>query len=117
MKNENNPPYARFGDGAPANPDDFWPGPLPSDDFELTVRVFSGGSGAGQQLAEAVYDLAVGAGSGGPVDPPTPPGGSGVSAAYVYDGNYKRVKQTTNGATIYSVYSQSGVLLHRDAVN
>ena len=37
-----------------------------------------------------------------------------VDASFVYDGNYKRVKQTINGETIYSVYSKSGVLLHRD---
>lgn len=32
---------------------------------------------------------------------------------FVYDGNYRRVKQTIDGETIYSFYSQSGGLLYR----
>jgi RHS repeat-associated protein len=35
------------------------------------------------------------------------------AAAFVYDGHGRRVKQTLWGKTIYSVYSQSGTLLHR----
>ena len=40
--------------------------------------------------------------------------GAGASGNFVYDGNFKRVKQTINGKTIYSVYGQSGALLYRD---
>ncbi|MEM9668051.1 MAG: RHS repeat-associated core domain-containing protein [Pseudomonadota bacterium] len=36
------------------------------------------------------------------------------TGSFVYDGNYKRAKQTINGKTIYSVYSLSGELLWRD---
>lgn len=36
-----------------------------------------------------------------------------ASGAYVYDGNLKRVKQTIDGQTTYSFYSQSGALLNR----
>ena len=41
---------------------------------------------------------------------------NGVSATFEYDGNYKRVKQTVNGETIYTVYGQSGAILLRDNV-
>ena len=50
------------------------------------------------------YDLAM---------QPTSAGG-GASGTFEYDGNFKRVKQTIDGKTIYSVYSLSGVLLYRD---
>jgi RHS repeat-associated protein len=40
--------------------------------------------------------------------------GSVSSGAFVYDGNLKRAKQIMGGKTIYSVYSASGTLLHRD---
>ena len=36
-----------------------------------------------------------------------------VSADFVYDGNWRRVKQTISGETIYSVYGLSGDLLYR----
>ena len=36
-----------------------------------------------------------------------------ATGTFQYDGNYKRVKQTINGETIYSVYSRSGALLFR----
>jgi hypothetical protein len=36
------------------------------------------------------------------------------AGSYVYDGNFKRVKQVVNGKTIYSVYSRAGELLQRD---
>ena len=39
-----------------------------------------------------------------------------ATGAFTYDGNLKRVKQVIDGETIYSVYSQAGVLLHRDNV-
>ena len=39
-----------------------------------------------------------------------------VSASFVYDGNYKRVKQTINGETIYTVYNQAGQVAYRDNV-
>ena len=39
--------------------------------------------------------------------------GGAVTASFVHDGNLKRVKQTIDGRTIYSFYSQSGALLHR----
>lgn len=40
---------------------------------------------------------------------------SGVaSGTFAYDGNWRRVKQTVGGKTIYSVYSLSGDLLYRD---
>ncbi|WOI53025.1 RHS repeat-associated core domain-containing protein [Parvularcula sp. LCG005] len=39
-----------------------------------------------------------------------------VSGAYTYDGNLKRVKQIVNGKTIYSVYGESGQLIHRDNI-
>ena len=42
--------------------------------------------------------------------------GGAVTASFVYDGNLKRVKQTINGETIYSVYGQSGAILYRDNV-
>ncbi len=45
---------------------------------------------------------------------PTSITGNGVTGAFVYDGNLKRVKQVVNGETIYSVYGQSGALLYRD---
>ncbi len=57
---------------------------------------------------------------------PTSITGNGVTGAFVYDGNYKRVKQVVNGETFgrcvcfanghphYSVYGQSGALLYRD---
>lgn len=41
---------------------------------------------------------------------------SSFAASYKYDGNYKRVKQTVNGETIYSVYSASGSILLRDNI-
>ena len=46
-------------------------------------------------------------------DQPVSHGGS-VSATYTYDGNLKRVKQTINGTTIYSVYDLAGNLVYRD---
>ncbi|RMA82158.1 hypothetical protein [Umboniibacter marinipuniceus] len=39
--------------------------------------------------------------------------GQSVNASYVYDGHHRRVKQTVNGTTIYSVYEIQGQLLHR----
>jgi len=40
---------------------------------------------------------------------------SGADAgSFVYDGNYKRAKQTINGKTIYSVYDLSGRMIWRD---
>ncbi|RMA82154.1 RHS repeat-associated core domain-containing protein [Umboniibacter marinipuniceus] len=39
--------------------------------------------------------------------------GQSVNASYVYDGHHRRVKQTVNGTTIYSVYGSQGQLLHR----
>lgn len=39
---------------------------------------------------------------------------SGVAnGSFVYDGNYRRVKQTVNGRTIYSFYNIAGELLYR----
>ncbi len=52
-----------------------------------------------------VYDAA---------EQPTSITGNGVTGAFVYDGNLKRVKQVVNGETIYSVYGQSGAILYRD---
>jgi RHS repeat-associated protein len=41
---------------------------------------------------------------------------SGTSTGtYAYDANFKRVKQTVNGDTVYSIYGKSGALLFRDA--
>jgi len=40
--------------------------------------------------------------------------GGAASGTFSYDGNLKRVKQTIDGETIYSVYSQSGAILYRD---
>lgn len=45
---------------------------------------------------------------------PTSVSGNGASGSFVYDGNFKRVKQTIGGETIYSFYSLSGDLLFRD---
>ncbi|MEL7130725.1 MAG: RHS repeat-associated core domain-containing protein, partial [Pseudomonadota bacterium] len=45
---------------------------------------------------------------------PTGMQNSQTTGSFVYDGNYKRVKQTINGETIYSVYGASGQLMHRD---
>jgi RHS repeat-associated protein len=42
--------------------------------------------------------------------------GVGVPATFVYDGNYKRVRQTMDGETIYSVYNAAGAMVHRDNV-
>ena len=42
--------------------------------------------------------------------------GGAASGVFAYDGNYKRVKQTIDGETIYSVYGQSGAILYRDNV-
>jgi RHS repeat-associated protein len=39
--------------------------------------------------------------------------GQSVNASYFYDGHHRRVKQTVNGTTIYSVYGSQGQLLHR----
>ena len=39
-----------------------------------------------------------------------------VSASFVYDGNYKRVKQTIDGETIYTVYNQAGQVAYRDNI-
>ncbi|MEO0883265.1 MAG: hypothetical protein AAFY34_11090, partial [Pseudomonadota bacterium] len=36
------------------------------------------------------------------------------NGTFVYDGNYKRVKQTINGETIYSVYDLTGTLVWRE---
>ena len=47
---------------------------------------------------------------------PTAANNNGVTASFAYDGNYKRVKQTVNGETIYTVYGQSGAILLRDNV-
>ena len=45
---------------------------------------------------------------------PTSMSGSGISGAFSYDGNYRRVKQVINGETIYSVYGRGGQILYRD---
>lgn len=45
---------------------------------------------------------------------PTAASLGGVTASFEYDGNYRRVKQTVNGETIYTVYGQSGSVLLRD---
>jgi hypothetical protein len=47
--------------------------------------------------------------------------GVGVPATFVYDGNYKRVRQTMapsggSSETIYSVYDASGAMVHRDNI-
>jgi len=47
---------------------------------------------------------------------PTAMSGGGTTGSFVYDGNYKRVKQVINGETIYSVYSLSGELLFRENI-
>ena len=36
------------------------------------------------------------------------------TGSFVYDGNFKRVKQTSNGKSIYSFYSRTGQLYFRD---
>lgn len=41
---------------------------------------------------------------------------NGVSASFVYDANYRRLKQTVNGESIYTIYNQSGAILLRDNV-
>ncbi|MEO0320359.1 MAG: hypothetical protein AAF199_05635, partial [Pseudomonadota bacterium] len=40
-----------------------------------------------------------------------------ATGSFVYDGNLKRAKQTINGKTIYTVYSQSGSLMYRDNIS
>ena len=40
--------------------------------------------------------------------------GSSFTGTFVYDGNLKRAKQVMGGRTIYSIYSLSGALIHRD---
>ncbi len=39
-----------------------------------------------------------------------------ANGAYTYDGNFKRVKSTVNGKTIYSIYDASDSLVHIDKV-
>lgn len=46
---------------------------------------------------------------------PTSLGGAS-SGSFVYDGNLKRVKQTVDGETIYSVYGLAGDLQYRDNI-
>lgn len=38
------------------------------------------------------------------------------TGSYVYDGNYKRVKQTINGETIYTMYNLAGEVAYRDNI-
>ncbi len=45
------------------------------------------------------------------------PSGASTTGTYTYDGFNRRVRQTVDGVTIYSVYTQSGELIHRDNVN
>ncbi len=47
---------------------------------------------------------------------PTAVSGSAESGSFVNDGNKMRVKQVVGGKTIYSVYSSTGALIHRDDV-
>ena len=47
---------------------------------------------------------------------PTALSGSGNSATFEYDGNYRRVKQEINGETVYSFYSLSGEMVYRDNI-
>ena len=42
--------------------------------------------------------------------------GTQIDAAYLYDGNMKRVKSVVNGKTIYNVYDLSGRLAHVDEI-
>ena len=48
-------------------------------------------------------------------DQPTAISGA-ASGSFVYDAHNRRVKQTINGETIYTVYSLSGAILYRDNV-
>jgi len=41
-------------------------------------------------------------------------GNGPTSGTFIYDGNYKRVKQVTDGKVIYSFYSHTGQMLFRD---
>ena len=95
--NDSNNQLVQVSDSAPSQPG----GGLQSYRYDTRGNATSIGGNAGMVLS---YDAAN--------QPTTMTGGS--TGNFVYDGNFKRVRQTIDGKTIYSFYSRSGELLLRD---